>query len=215
MRTEERVYESCDRAIKALNRQIVEAFGRLKTANLDRVNVIRTVIAVYTESAEKAKKRYRKVGWDAYLLGLLLCGIDGDRANRMAGKAITATWVDDMMEKTDPVTLYRFDAETERKAYRLAEALEVSPNRNLEIEKAMRLWSRQVGQYAINVTDSAMVRAFQDAGVEMVKWQTQHDERVCNECHAYDGQVFHIGEIPPKHWNCRCVLIPMFRAGSD
>lgn len=212
MRNDVNVYEACDKAIRALNRQIVEAFGRMKTATWDQVSVIRMVTGVYTELAEKARKRYKKVGWDAYLLGLLLCGIEGDRALGMARKAITETWVEDILEKPDIVTFYRFDRETERKAYRLAEALEITRDRNLEIDKAMRAWSKQVGQYAINVTDYAMVQAFEDAGVEMVMWQTQHDERVCTECHAYDGQVFHIDEVPPKHWNCRCVLVPMFRA---
>ena len=206
------VYASCDRAIRVLDRQIVEAFGQMKTATWDRVSVIRMVTGVYRELAEKARKRYKKVGWDAYLLGLLMCGIESDRALQMARKVITETWIEDILEKPDIVTFYRFDRETERKAYRLAEALEVTRDRNPEIDKAMRAWSNQVGQYAINVTDYAMVQAYKDAGVEMVMWQSKRDKLVCRECHAYDGQVFHIDEVPPKHWNCRCKLIPMFRA---
>ena len=55
------VYASCDRAIKALDRQIVEAFGQMKTATWDQVSMIRMVTGVYRELTEKARKRYKKV----------------------------------------------------------------------------------------------------------------------------------------------------------
>ena len=203
------IYAACDKAIKAMDRQNLEAFGRLKMAKFDEVNIIRVVKAVYTASAKRARKRYYEVAFEAYLLGMALCGEDPKKAHRMAEKAITETWIDKVLTETDFVTLYRFDTETERKAYRLAESLEVSEDRDFEINKALRLWSQQVGQYAINVTDYAMIDAFQDAGVEEVEWVSQRDGRVCNECHAYDGQRFRIDEIPPKHWGCRCYVIPV------
>ena len=51
-------YEPCDRAIKAMNRLNVEAFGQLKLAKWDEVNVIQTVRNVYRKSARIARKRY-------------------------------------------------------------------------------------------------------------------------------------------------------------
>lgn len=206
------VYEACDKAIKAMDRQIVEAFGRLKGVAWERANVIKKVVTVYTESAKRARKRYREIGFEAYILGLFMCGITGEKAHRMAEKAITPEWVDDILSQTDFVTLYRFDTETERKAYRLAETLEVSPNRDREIDKAAREWSKQIGQYAINVTDYATIEAFEDAGVEMVEWVAREDGRECNECFSLNRQVFHIDEIPRKpHWGCRCRFKPVFR----
>ena len=202
------VYESCDKAVRAMDRESLEAFGRLKMTKWDEVNVIRTVVTVYRRIAKRARKRYLGMGFDAYLLAMEMCGISPKQARRMAEKAIDEAWVDDILSQTDFVTLYRFDSETERKAYRLAETLEVSPERNKEIDKALRYWTRQLAQYAINMTDYAMIQAMQDAGIKEVEWVTQHDERVCRECGAREGKVFKIDETPAKHPNCRCYVRP-------
>lgn len=209
-------YESCDKAIRSMNRANVEAFGRLKMARWDEINLIRTVTSVYFSGAERARKKYRKVGYDAYILGCLICRIDENDAKKMAEKAITLEWIDEILERTDFVTLYRFDTEMERKAYRLAEALEASTERNREIDKALRYWSQQLGQYAINVTDEAILQAYKDNGVEMVEWLSMKDARVCSECYALNGQIFPVDEVPPKpHWGCRCRLRPVFRKKED
>ena len=210
MAAEVNIYEACDKAIQAMNREIVEDFGRLKMAKFDQVSIIRTVMKVYRESAKRARKRYYGIGFEAYLLGLHMCHVEPKKAHRMAEKVITGEWVDDVLSQTDFVTLYRFDNETERKAYRLAEALEETPDRNREIDKAMKAWSQQLGQYCINFTDYAVIQAFEDAGVEFVEWVSRKDTRVCNECYARNGQIFRIDEIPAKHWNCRCT----FRSAS-
>ena len=209
-------YEACDQAISSLNRMMVEDFGRLKTVKFDRVNVIQTVVALYRENVKKARKRYYEVAFEAYLLMLALCDIEPKEAHRMAEKAIDQEWVKDVLEQTDFVTLYRFDAEAERKAYRLAEALEVATDRSAEIDRAMKAWSIQIGQYAINVTDYAMIQALQDAGVPMARWVDMHDGRVCTDCRQLDGRVFPVDEIPAKpHMRCRCRLEPVFEAEDD
>lgn len=203
-------YVACDRMIKATDREIVEAFGKLKMADWDRVNIIRTVVSVYRESIMKARKRYWEVAFEAYVLGWMACDVDVKKAQKMADKAITMDWVDDILEQTDPVTMYRFSNEAERKAYRLAETLEVSPNRNLVIDRAMRDWSKQIGQYAIEFTDAAVVQAFKDAGIEEVEWVIEDDDRTCHTCRERDGQRYSILEIPPKpHYGCRCTLRPV------
>ena len=203
-------YEACDRAIRALNRENVELFGRLKMAKWDQVHVIRTVTDVYRKSAGRAKKRYLGIAFDAYLLAMALCGEEPKKARKMAEKAITAAWVDRMLKRPDDVLLYRFDTETDRKAMRLAESIEATENVNREIDKALRYWSFQTGQYCINFTDYAMMQAYRDAGVEMVEWVTQRDERVCETCGDLDGERFRTEDAPPKqHPNCRCYLIPV------
>ena len=203
------VYAAADRAIKSMNREILRYFGQLKLADWDEVHVIRTVKAVYRKSTRKARARYYEVAFEAYLLGLELCGYDRKRAYGLAEKAITVEWVDRVMSEPNPVTGYRFDTEAERKAERLAETLEVAAKRNVEIDKAIRYWSQQCGQFAINVTDYAMVEAFEDAGIEFVRWITQKDERVCRECGPRDEVIFAIDEIPTKHYRCRCWLKPV------
>ena len=206
------VYEACDRAIKAMNRENVELFGQLKGKNFDELNIIQTVTQTYTKSLKSARKKYFEVAFEAYILGLMMCDVEPKKAHQMAEKAITMRWVDEVLNKTDFITLYRFYTEAERKAYKLAETLEVSPNRAREIDKALRYWSQQLGQYAINITDAAILQAFTDMGVEMVQWISEHDMKTCRECMAYDGQVFRIRELPPKpHWGCRCRYRPIFR----
>ena len=209
-------YGACDKAIQSMNRSNLEAFGRLKMAKWDELNVIREVKAVYRKSAREAKKRYYEVAFEAYLLMCALCGMPHRKAHEMAEKAITDEWIDGVLQETDFVTLYRFDTEAERKAIRLAEALEVATDRNAEIDKALRFWSQQLGQYAINFTDYAMIMAMQDAGIEFAEWVTMKDEKVCRECGALDGQVFRVDEFPAKpHWGCRCRMRPIFQKKED
>lgn len=209
-------YDACDRAIKAMNRENLEMFGRLKMAKWDQINIIRTVVDVYRKSAKKARKRYWEVAFEAYVYGMYLCGMEVKDAQKKAEKSITMKWVDEVLEQTDIVTLYRFDTETERKAYRLAETLEVAQDRDYEINKALRYWSQQLGQFSISVTDQAVIQAFIDYGLELAEWETAEDERVCNECYALNGQVFRITEVPPKpHYGCRCRFRPVFRSADD
>lgn len=203
-------YAPCDVAIKAMNKEIVEDFGRLKMSKWDDVNVIRTVVTVYRTEAKKARKRYWEVAFEAYILAMIILGEDGQKTHQMADKAITMEWVDKFLDETNPLTQYRFNSETERKAYRLAEQLEVSPDRNRAIDRAMKDWSRQIGQYAIDFTDRAVIQAFADAGIEQVEWETEKDERTCNSCGGLDGEKFPIAEIPVKpHYGCRCRLKPV------
>lgn len=208
-----RIYDAADRAIREMNRENLKEFGKLKLAKFDTLNIVREITKLYHDSAKRARKRYYEVAFEAYLLAMAMCNIDAQEAHKMAEKAIDEEWVDEILEQVDLLTLFRFNSETDRKAYRLIEAIGVSKERNYEIDKALRLWSRQLGQYAINYTDYAALKAFKDAGAKMVEWVTQRDERVCHECNALDGQLFRIDEVPRKpHWGCRCFWRPVFRS---
>ena len=113
----------------------------------------------------------------------------------------------DMLEETDPVTLYVFLTEADRKKQRLIEAMAAAQDKSHEIDKALRLWTVQVAQYADNTVFNARMQAFRDAGIERVRWITQHDERVCKKCDKLDGHIFRIEDVPPpQHWGCRCIL---------
>jgi len=218
-------YGPADEGIRQMNRDNLRAFSRLKLADFDRIGIIRTVLDLYETQRKKAKKKYLEIGLEAYLLGLIFAGksLSDKVARSMAEKAITPEWIDEMLSETDFVTLYRFNPETERKAQRLIEALSllaegnaarmpgttVEEMRNALIDNALKQWTKQLGQYAINVTDAAVVMALDDAGVGWVRWVTERDQRVCTDCHQLDGRVFRIDEVPTKlHWNCRCRLTP-------
>lgn len=205
-------YVPCDDAIKVMDKEIVDLFGRLKMTKWDNVSIVRTVVNVYNDSYRKARKHYYDIAYEVYILVcMMMLDMDHKKSRVMADKAITMKWVDKILEQTDFVTLYRFGNETERKAYRLAEQLEVTPDRNRAIDKAMRDWSRQVGQYAITFTDEAVVQAFKDAGVKRVQWLTEEDERTCVACSELHGMEFPINEVPAKpHYGCRCSLKPVW-----
>lgn len=234
------IYGPCDRAIQQCNRENLAAFGKLKLARFDRLNIIQAIESVYTESARKARRRYYEVGIEAYILGLIWCGVGHKEAHEMAEKAITMEWVDDVLRQVDFVTLYRFTTETERKIQRLTERISALADRQrreegihqedrkrretdratgiqAEIDKALRDWTRQVGQYFINITDYAVLQAYEDAGdaegveeVKEVEWITERDERVCDECRDRDGVIYPLQDVPSKpHMNCRCRLRPV------
>lgn len=201
------IYDNADKAIRAMNRQNLKEFGKLKLAKWDELNVVRAVGKTYEDSVRMAKRRYYEIAFEAFIVAMLEARIDNKDATRKAEEVITNDWILDMLEEVDPVTLYAFLPETERKKQRLIEALAVATNRNAEIDKALRYWTQQIGQYADNSVFRARLEAFREAGIEQVVWVTQADDRVCEDCDALNGQIFDIGAVPdPPHWGCRCTL---------
>lgn len=204
------IYGPCDEAIRTMDRDILRSFGQLKLSRWDEVNIIQSVRETYQRSIRKAKRRYYEVAFEACVLALIgYCGMEPKKAHRTAEKLITREGVEDALEEVDPVTRYRFTEEAERKMYRLAESLEIEKNRDAEIEKAIRYWSRQAGWYAVAITDFAVMLAMKEAGVDLARWVTMEDEKVCEECRARDGKVYPLADFPAKpHLGCRCRRVP-------
>ena len=205
------IYDAADKAIRAMNRQNLKAFNRLKLAKWDEINLIHQVSKVYDDSTRMAQQRYYEIAFEAFIVAMLETKADNKEATLLAEESITNDWILDMLEEVDPVTLYAFLPEKERKKQRLIEALAVATNRNAEIDKALRYWTQQIGQYADNSVFYARLEAFRQAGVRKVLWVSQADERVCEECDALNGQIFDIDNVPPPpHYGCRCYLVPVF-----
>lgn len=205
------IYEAADKAIQSINRYSIKQFDRLRLMKADDIHLIRAVSEVYDKVAGYARTRYYETAVEAYIIGAIQARMTNADATERVDKVITYDWIDEMLEEVDFVTLYRFNTEVERKKQRLTEALAATENRNDEIDKALRAWALQTGQYAINVTDMARMEAFMDAGVEQVMWNTEKDERVCDKCGPLDGKVFDIEDAPRKiHWRCRCWYSPVF-----
>ena len=202
-------YEFADKAIKDLNRRALREFNGLRTLKFDELNVLRSVKKVYQDLVKRAKYWYLLIAEDAYIEALIEAGYDREEAEDMAEDAITDDWVLDMLEEYDGVTLYRFDKETERKTERTVEALLATENRNQEIDKALRIFVKQLAQYADNAVVQATIEGYMDGGVEYVRWHTQEDDKVCQACNSLDDKVFKIEDIPDRpHWRCRCWLSP-------
>ena len=197
------VYTNTDKVIKYLNRVVLREFDRLRLLPMDEVNILRSVKRVYRKTAKIAKKRYKLLCDDAYIYALFLCGLKRD-------SKIKASAMEQRLEAPNPVTKYSFTPEMERKAVRLAEALEATHMDTAEIDKAVKYWARQLTQYAIDMTDWSMLEAYKDAGVKEVMWITVKDGKECQTCYDRDHQIYKIDEVPDKeHWNCRCTILPV------
>ena len=203
-------YDAADRAIRDMNKRNLRAFDRLKTLKFDEMNIISSVAKVFEESRRIAIKRYLAIAFEAYMAALVACGIEKKKAEKMAEESVTEDWILDMLEDYDEVALYKFDEEVERKKARLSEAIIASHNKSEEIEKALRLWSLQIAQFADNTVVMATMRAYEDAGVEKVEWISEQDDRVCAVCDERDGVIYRIDRVPPiPHFRCRCRLEPV------
>lgn len=204
------VYDNADKVIVRLNKRNLRRFDKLKLAAWDELNLVKSIKKTYKQAQDDAIREYIELGVMAYMDAMILAGVSRARAESIARRNIDRGWVLEYLAETDPVTMYQFMTETERKAQRLTEAVEIEQARQVEIERALRSWSRQTGQYAISIVDRAMIDGFAKAGVKKVRWNTERDERVCEVCEELDGQVFSVYNVPPKqHYNCRCWLTPV------
>lgn len=203
-------FEYADRAIRDMNRRNLRAFDRLKQLKFDELNVFSAVEKTYDDSVELAKKRYRQIAVNAYIAALLLA--DKKISEEDAEDTITEDWILDMLEEYDPVTLYQFFPEVERKKQRTVEAIIASHDKSEVIDRALRLWTLQITHYADKSVDEATIDGYMDAGVKKVKWVTANDEKVCKICRERDGKIYPIGKIPPRpHYRCRCELWPVLK----
>lgn len=200
-------YDEADKAIKAMNRDNLKTFSKLKLAKWDELSVIREVTAAYNTVLRRVKKWFLDVALLAYMAAMEEAG--RKKTERQARRAINDDWILAMLEETDPVLLYKFIPELERKKQRLIEALPVTLDRNKEIDSALRAVSKQIGWSIINVVDAATVEAYEDAKVDYVQWVSEHDARVCDVCEDMDGNVYVVSKVPPKpHPACRCRIRP-------
>lgn len=203
-------FEYADRAIRDMNRRNLRAFDRLKQLKFDELSVFSEVEKTYDNSVELAKRRYRQIAVNAYIAALLLA--DKKISEEDAEDTITEDWILDMLEEYDPVTLYQFFPEVERKKQRTVEAIIASHDKSEVIDRALRLWTLQITHYADKSVDEATIDGYKDAGVKKVKWVTANDEKVCKICRDRDGKIYPIGKIPPRpHYRCRCELWPVLK----
>ena len=203
-------FDLADKAIKDMNRRNLRAFDGLKTLKFDELNVLKSVEKVYDNSVGIAKRRYRQIAEDAYLEALILAGMEREKAEELAEESITDDWVLDMLEDYDALTLYSFVNEVERKKQRTAESILAAQDKTAEVEKALRLWTIQISQYADNSVLYATLDGYKKAGIKKVKWVAEQDAKVCKTCRKLDGKIFAIDKIPVvPHYHCRCILLPV------
>ena len=199
-------YRHADKALGTLTDMMGREFQNLSTVlRFDELNVIevkRTVGAMYTRIGKRVRRELRTIAKRVRKdtekeLGILPVDFDD-------GALVLA-----LMSGYDSVTRYVFTREWTRKRDRLVESLMSSGSRRdlrQALKRALDLMALQVRQYADNVTDEARLEVFEKAGVDKVRWNTQHDSRVCGICADRDGEIYEITEVPEKHYRCRCFL---------
>lgn len=201
-------YDEADKAIRAINRENLRIFTRLKNRLMkaDELHIIREVTDAYDESLKLVERWFLRVAQTAYLRAI---------EDKKRKSPIDRDWLIDFLMEADEATKYIFLTEADRKKARLIEALAVSPDKGPEIDKTLRLWTRQIGWEAVSVTDAATLEAYEDDEVPLVRWNSMHDNRVCDECWERNGMIFEIDKIPPKHPACRCWMTPVFKREDE
>lgn len=133
-----------------------------------------------------------------------------ERTEPHGGKEPDEAWLAAFLKEYNPVTLYIYDNEVDRKRDRTTEAIIASTDKAKEFRRGLLYWGQMSAQTCLDVTDTAALKAWKDSGVKRVMWNTEQDDRVCGKCEPRDGKIYPIDKVPHKdHYNCRCWLTPV------
>lgn len=206
------MYEKSDKAISYLQKECIKLFRKLKTLPFDEMNILSATKATYAKADNISREAffaladsvYRDTLDDeddeAFMLGII--------AGRDISKNLDA-WLQEQLNRYNPVTKYVYAHEVERKQARCAEAL-IATKSPKEADNALKYWIQQVSQYSDDVEYGATILAYSDLGIEKVRWVTEKDDRVCAICAERDGKEYPIDNIPDKpHYGCRCWVEPV------
>ena len=189
-------YQKTDKTIAYLNKQYSKLFSQL--TSFDELNVIEVSHEIYEEVlslVERESTRLVKAVYDSY------------SESHTISSADALAFVLALMLAYNPVTKYVYKNELERKRSRFAEGVIASDTPIEEVELAKRLLVALNRQFEDDVTFDTVVKAYEDDGVEEVRWITAVDDRRCAECKSRHGKIYPIHKIPPKpHRYCRCYV---------
>lgn len=127
------------------------------------------------------------------------------------GRFPWALFVAGALHAYSPVTEFVYTREWRRKRDRTVEAIMSSADRQAlryALRRSLDVTYNQVRQYSDDIEVGARLKAFEDEGIRRVRWVTMEDEKVCKICRERDGQVYLLSQVPPRHWRCRCWLVP-------
>lgn len=185
-------YEYVDKVVRMYSARIIRMFNTLRSKKFDKNrDLIAYLDDFYDDLYILALEAYRSI------------------AKRYYGEDLGTKWIEDKILKTyDPVTLYVFTHEVDRKRGRHLEAVIASDNPAAEHDKAMKNWTNMFRQYADEVADRANIEKLKKSGEKEVIWVTEEDNRVCRICRDREGMIYPISKIPPKpHIGCRCWVV--------
>lgn len=186
------MYEYLDKVLKQLVKQIYTAFKEQRALPFDELNIY-TQTRVFYEFLDTLNHRaYMDIANHYY------------RTEHSDG-LLADMWLDGVLSTPSPVMRYAYQTEMTRKRDRLTEMLIATKGNPTSYDTAMRYWTQMSGWFTVDVADDALIQAMKDDGVKRVRWKTEKDNKVCDDCKAYDNVIFDIDELPTKpHPNCRC-----------
>jgi SPP1 gp7 family putative phage head morphogenesis protein len=160
------------------------------------------------------EKTYQKVAKDAYSKAKGKASSAG--YTEEDPKGVGGEWLASILLSYNFITGYLYSREAERKRLRLNEQILTSKEYssrelyNDGLRKTANLWWTQTLQYGVDVVDAATIQAYEDMGVDKVKWIAELDSRTCKVCRERNGKIYELSKVPKKtHYNCRCYLEPV------
>ena len=194
-------YQYTDKVIKALTLRIIRKFqnAKMRVLRMSEREIIRFGKEFYADLYKDAFFHFGKIADYQYH--------DAGGTGR-----ITDKWLRKSLRSYDPVMKRVFENEADRKASVFIESVISAADRAEQVDIRMREWSRFVNQGALDVTDQAVMKAFEEDDEDdesKYVWITKKDERVCAECESRHGHTFRRKNIPVKHPNCRCIVRPV------
>lgn len=196
------MYEFVEKSIELLKKSCQADFNnsRLRLLKLDELNVLEV-----RKESNRLFKNLRKES-ESFFMGLIFYLSEQEKFD------VEQYDLRRMLSLYNPVLLYSFDTEFERKRARYFEAiLAIGDMKNPRIleeqKKNIRYWINQVEETAIDIERMIFLDEARKRGVKKVRWVTSGDEKVCANCADLNGMVFDIGNVPNRsHIGCRCQL---------
>lgn len=186
------VFEYVDKVVEKYLKELIRLFNKLRTKKFKKPRDCIYYIEDFYD--------------DLYILAM-----DSyiDIAKHYYSGKVDRDWIEkNILKKYDPITLYVFLNEMDRKMAKHIEAVLASNTPEKEHDKAMKAWSNMFRQYADEVADFANLQSLKESGVKEVMWLTEKDSRVCATCKERDEKIYPIDKVPVKpHIGCRCWLV--------
>lgn len=211
------MYEYLDSLLAKLRKKVQAEFNHLGVMAFDELNITNTkkvTKSMFDRLLSENEKTYKKVADKAYSAAKKTARTAGYKEDEE--KELGGEWLFTVLFAYNLVTGYLYDREVERKRLRLNEqiltAREFDDRQmyNDSLRRSANLWWTQTSQYGIDIVDAATLQAYEDMGVEEVRWKAKIDGRECKVCRERHDKIYKISEVPSKtHYNCRCYLEPV------
>ena len=190
-------YSYTDLVISVLRKDALRLFENFKLASFDELNVLQAAIELYNKLYDDMKRKF-------LLLMKNTCLKVGGKEDDLDEEFLLA-----FLAEYNYITEYKFDNEVDRKRARFEESI-ISKESLDPMNKALRLWSNMISEYAVEFTDRVAIEEYKKYGVNYLQWITNIDGKECEVCRERHKKIYHLNKFPEKpHIGCRCKGVPI------